>query len=252
MRCVITGAADGIGRALAERFGRADYAVTGVDVDEQRSKQTRDELKALGIDIRFVIGDLVDPVDTRRCVEAVCEGGAIQVLIHNAGISAAGRFQTIPLEVQLRVIDLNLIAPMVVTPALLRAGKLTSSASIVFVSSLSHFVGYPGVSVYAATKDGIASYARSLRVSLGKKRHVLTVFPGPTRTEHARRYSPDNSRESKRMPPDVLADLIYRSVLKRRKRLIPGLTNKIISRMGNLFPVFTERMMAKTMLRPGE
>jgi short-subunit dehydrogenase len=199
-----------------------------------------------------VIGDLVDPVDTRRCVEAVCEGGAIQVLIHNAGISAAGRFQTIPLEVQLRVIDLNLIAPMVVTPALLRTRKLTSSASIVFVSSLSHFVGYPGASVYAATKDGIASYARSLRVSLGKKRHVLTVFPGPTRTEHARRYSPDNSRESKRMPPDVLADLIYRSVLKRRKRLIPGLTNKIISRMGNLFPVFTERMMAKTMLRPGE
>jgi NAD(P)-dependent dehydrogenase (short-subunit alcohol dehydrogenase family) len=54
---VITGAADGIGRALAERFGRADYAVTGVDVDEQRSKQTRDELKALGIDIRFVIRD---------------------------------------------------------------------------------------------------------------------------------------------------------------------------------------------------
>jgi NAD(P)-dependent dehydrogenase (short-subunit alcohol dehydrogenase family) len=57
LRCVITGAADGIGRALAERFGRADYAVTGVDVDEQRSKQTRDELKALGIDIRFVIRD---------------------------------------------------------------------------------------------------------------------------------------------------------------------------------------------------
>ncbi len=252
MRCVITGAADGIGRALAETFGRAGYAVTGVDVDEQRSMQTRDDLEALGIDIRFVVGDLVDPVDTRRCVEAVREGGAIQVLIHNAGISAAGRFQAIPLDAQLRVIDLNLTAPMVVTPALLRAGSLTSSASIVFVSSLSHYAGYPGASVYAATKDGIASYARSLRVSLGKKHHVLTVFPGPTRTEHARRYSPDNSRESKRMPPDLLADLIYRSVLKRRKRLIPGISNKIISKLGSLFPISMERVMAKTMLPSGE
>ena len=103
--------------------------------------------------------------------------------------------------------------------------------------------------MYAATKDGIASYARSLRASIGKKRHVLTVYPGPTRTEHARRYSPDNSRESKRMAPEDLADRIYRSVMKRRTTLIPGAANKVIATAGKWLPKLTERMMAKAMLR---
>lgn len=179
---------------------------------------------------------------------SLCEAGPYDVVIHNAGISAAGRFQVLPLDAQLKVIDLNLTAPMVLTPALLRAGMLVETASIVFISSLSHFVGYPGASVYAATKDGIASYARSLRASIGRNRHVLTVYPGPTRTEHARRYSPDNSRESKRMAPEDLADRIYRSVMKRRKTLIPGAANKMAAKVGKWMPKLTERLMAKTML----
>lgn len=91
---------------------------------------------------------------------------------------------------------------------------------MVFVSSLAHFVSYPGASVYAASKDGLAAYARSLRVA-EPALHVLTVFPGLTRPAHARRYGPDNSREARRMPPEKLAELIYRAVQRRQKVLIP-------------------------------
>ncbi len=122
-----------------------------------------------------------------------------------------------------------------------------------FMSSLSYFVGYPGASVYAATKDGIASYARSIRQELRSANiHVLTVYPGPTRTAHAKRYSVDKSREHKRMHPDELARQIYRSVAKRRRTLVPGLSNSVMAGFGKWLPGIAVRVMARSMLGSSE
>lgn len=135
------------------------------------------------------------------------------------------------------------------TPALLQARKIAQGGSLVFISSLSHFTGYPGAAVYAASKDGIASYARSLRAGLARQQiHVLTVFPGPTRTAHARRYSPDNSRENRRMLPAVLADQILQAVQARQSILIPGLGNKLTALAGRLAPRLMEQVMRRVIL----
>ena len=118
-----------------------------------------------------------------------------------------------------------------------------------FISSLSHFVSYPGAAVYAASKDGIAAYARSLALALTPQQmHVLTVFPGPTRTEHARRYSPDNSREGRRMPPEQLAQQILVAVQRRHRMLIPGLGNRLFARFGHWFPHQSEQIMRRIIL----
>ncbi|MEZ4832710.1 MAG: hypothetical protein R2873_12060 [Caldilineaceae bacterium] len=99
-----------------------------------------------------------------------------------------------------------------------------------------------------ATKDGVASYARSLRLALAPQNvHVLTVFPGPTRTAHARRYSPDNSREDKRMPPEELASRILRAVQRRQWTLIPGAGNRLFALAGRIVPGLVERVMRKTL-----
>lgn len=251
MRCVITGAADGIGRALAQAFGSAEYAIGGIDFDPDRAEITRCDLEAQGVETEFLIHDLSKADEVTDCVKKLVEGEAIDVLIHNAGISATGRLACMPIPEQLKVIDVNLTAPMILTASLLKADKLKSGGSIVFVSSLSHYVGYPGASVYAATKDGIASYARSLRAELRQRQvHVLIVYPGPTRTAHARRYSSDNSREHKRMAPEVLANRIYRSVTRRRRTLISGFVNGVIASVGKWLPGVAERSMARSMLGP--
>ena len=208
---VITGAADGIGRALAHRFSQANYDVTGVDVDAKRAAAVERELNA-----RFVVADLSLDAGVQQVVEALVSGPAIDVFIHNAGINAVGRFSEVGVEDQERVVAVNLQAPMVLTAELLTAKHVCEGGSLVFVSSLSHYVSFPGASVYAATKSGLASYARSLSVALVPSNvHVMTVFPGPTRTAHARRYSPDNSREEKRMVPEELAERIFRGVEKK-------------------------------------
>ncbi|MEZ4606833.1 MAG: SDR family oxidoreductase [Deinococcales bacterium] len=63
---------------------------------------------------------------------------------------------------------------------MLATDKLSKGSSLIFISSLAHFVSYPSASSYAASKTGLAAYARSLRIQLAPQGiHVLTVFPSP-------------------------------------------------------------------------
>ena len=93
----------------------------GVDVDADRAQETE---QLLGIS--FVMANLCEEEGVERVSQALCDGPAIDVCIHNAGISAVGRFETIDPEAQAKVIALNLTAPMVLTARLLDAEKLVT------------------------------------------------------------------------------------------------------------------------------
>jgi short-subunit dehydrogenase len=246
LHCVITGAADGIGRALALAFSDAGYVITGVDLDRERAMRTQAELINAGGKARFIIGDLGDAGQVERIADQLAGRPPVDVLIHNAGISAVGAFARLPLDPQMKVLDVNFRAPLLLTRALLAAGRLKAGGSLVFISSLSHFASYPGAAVYAASKSGLASYASSLAVALAPRNmNVLTVYPGPTRTEHARRYSPDNAKEERRMSPEVLAARIVNAVRARRHQLVPGLSNRLFGVAGRLVPGAAEAAMRR-------
>ncbi|MDE3000617.1 MAG: SDR family NAD(P)-dependent oxidoreductase [Gemmatimonadota bacterium] len=241
---VITGAANGIGEALARRLVHAGYAVTGVDVDAEGAAKLEREPG-----VRFVIADLSTDTGIARVHDQLGSMDTIDVLVHNAGINAVGRFPCVGMADQEKVVALNLQAPMALTARLLEAARIVPGGSLVFVSSLSHYVSYPGAATYAATKSGLASYARSLSVALAPwDIHVMTVFPGPTRTAHARRYSTDNSREEKRMPPEDLAEAVLRGIEKRRRLLVPGFGNQTAAFLGAWCPRVVERVMRRAML----
>ncbi len=245
--CAITGAADGIGKALAGRFAQAGYAIVGIDVDEGRAAATQQELTAQGATIRFILTDLSTAEGCAAALTQLSALAPLDVFIHNAGINAVGRFATLALAQQEAVLALNLLAPIHLTAGLFHRGLLAERGTVVFLSSLSHYVSYPGAAAYAASKDGLTHYARSLQVAW-RSGHVLTVFPGPTRTAHARRYSPDNRRETSRMPPEKLAEAIFRACYTRRARLIPGVGNRLFAVAGRLWPRLLEWAMKKTIL----
>ena len=134
---VITGAAAGIGKALAHRFAQAGYTITGVDIDTAGAARVQRELNA-----RVLIADLRSEEDIARILTKL-QGKAIDVLIHNAGINAVGRFPEVSLALQECVIAVNLYAPMALTAKLLKASRIVPGGSLVFVSSLSHYVSYP-------------------------------------------------------------------------------------------------------------
>jgi short-subunit dehydrogenase len=243
--CVITGAASGIGAALAEIF-KDDYDVIGIDRDFANAKKVMDKLGAKA-NVRFIIAELSSKAGQERIADEL-EGEKVDLFIHSAGINAVAAFEHSDIQTQIAVLDVNFHAPVSLTKTLLSRFILKRGSSILFISSLSHFVGYPGASVYAASKDGLTSFARSLKVALKPEGiHVMTVFPGPTRTPHARLHSPDNSKESARMPPEVLAQKIKKALGQRRHRYVPGLKNKLFAIAGKLFPRFTEQIMKRTL-----
>ncbi len=247
-RCFITGAADGIGRAMALRFARSGYDIVAVDNDPVKSAATAEEIQQAGAKSEFHTEDLSDPAATERAVEAVRAGGPVNLVVHNAGINAVGRFGVLPLEDQKAVIAVNLQAPLLLTAGLLHAGLLRDDARFVFMASLSCYVGYPGAAAYAASKDGLAAYARALSVALGLRRRVLTVFPGPVRTAHAERHSPDNSRANRRMPPETLAALVDEALAQNKRILIPGGGNRAVARLARIWPAPFELLMRRAIL----
>lgn len=235
---LITGAAAGIGLALARHYAAQGWRVTGID----RTASASD-----GSDM--IVADLAMPAEIARVVHTLAERPPIDLLVHNAGINAVGRFAAGDLARQQAVIDVNLQAPLLLTAGLLREQRLAQRATIVGIASLSNFVSYPGAPVYAATKDGLAHYMRSLAAALaGRRITTLTVYPGPTRTEHARRYSPASSNEMRRMPPERLAALIAAAVARRRRRLVPGTANRLAALLGRFAPRLAEWAMRKSIL----
>ncbi len=244
-RCVVTGAGAGIGRALAHEFGDAGYVVLGVDIDARAAGHTETELRGRGVPARIAVKDL------RGLERLPCSSETpADVVVHNAGTSQVGPFADALLDRCLEVVDLNLDCPIRLTQRLLAEGALAEGGAIVFVSALSHFMGYPGAAVYAGTKDGIAAYAEALRSAYSEDvLRVLTVFPGPVRTAHARRYSPDNSAEYRRMSPDAIARQTRIALQQGRSHLVPGAVNQLMASIGRRFPAVAEGFMDRAVYR---
>lgn len=245
-RVLITGAADGIGLALARAYVSAGACVVGVDFDKARALAAEAEL---GDRLRIVHADLAAPEQLDALAAELAARGPYDVLIQNAGINAVGAFETGDLSAQRRVFDVNLRAPLRLTTALLAARAGRAGACWIFLSSLSHYASYPGAAVYAATKDGVAHFARSLDAAVRPAgMRALRVHPGPTRTAHAARYSPDNRREARRMPPAELAARIVAAAASGQRVLIPGLSNRLFALAGRWVPGLVEAIMKRTLL----
>lgn len=242
--CVITGAASGIGAALAEVL-KDEYDIIGIDRDFANAKKVMDKLGARA-NVRFIIAELSSKAGQERIVDEL-EHEKVDLFVHSAGINVVTAFDASDIQTQMAVLDVNLHAPVSLTKTLLAHFVLKRGSSIIFISSLSHFVGYPGASVYGASKDGLTSFARSLSLALKPEGiHVMTVFPGPTHTPYAQQHSLDNSKEHLRVSPEVLAQKIKKALGQRRHRYVPGLKNKMFAVAGKLFPKLTEHIMKRT------
>ena len=248
-RALVTGAAGGIGRALSELLVENGYSLAGVDVDADAAHAFETALTERGAEARIRVADLAAREGVEEVLASLRSEEPLDLVVHNAGINCVGRFVDTDFADQRRVVELNLLAPILLTTGILADGLLAPGGVLVFVSSLSRFVGYPGAAGYAASKDGLASYARSLRAALARcGQRVLTVYPGPTRTEHARRYSPPGAGEERRMPPEELAARILAAVESGRRTLIPGVANRVFAAVGHALPAVTERAMKRAIL----
>lgn len=234
---LVTGSTNGLGRALCETLLTQGWQVTGIDLAHTTIES--DAFNAIQCDL-----------SDRAAVDGLLAGdslaGPFDLVVLNAAISATGRFQNIPFEAHEKLIRLNAETPMVMAAALAGSGRFATPAHLVFISSISHFIGYPGAASYAASKDAVAVYARSIRKPFARRGiRVSCVFPGPMRTDQARRHAPPDAPPDKRMPPQTAAELVLRDIFKGRNTIIPGGGPRAFAWFGRMTPFLSDRAMRR-------
>jgi len=191
-RAVVTGAGSGIGRHLALELAARGGHLVLVGRREQPLKDTATLVHERGGSALVVSANLTDPGVVELVASTAVEGlGGLDVLINNAGNVRAGRLDDVDTGDLLAMLQLNLVAPILLTKATL--GHLRASAKesgpgrravVLGVSSGIALIGLPYYATYAASKAGLARFGEALRRELlGTMIHVATAFPGATDTD---------------------------------------------------------------------
>jgi NAD(P)-dependent dehydrogenase (short-subunit alcohol dehydrogenase family) len=180
---VITGAAQGIGRRTAELFAEAGYALALLDV--RPCTETLLALTELGSGGIEVVGDLSDEQVVTRCVQSVQEKwGRVDVLVNNAGISAIASAESTDSTRFRRVLDVNLLAPFLLSKGFGVEMLKQGAGSIVNVASIAGLVGISGRVAYNASKHGLIGLTRTLAAEWGGRGvRCNAVCPGWVKTE---------------------------------------------------------------------
>jgi NAD(P)-dependent dehydrogenase (short-subunit alcohol dehydrogenase family) len=179
---VVTGASQGLGRALAERLARAGWALVIDARRADRVEATARELSAL-TDVVAIPGDVTDASHRAALAEAARDLGTVQLVVNNAstlGASPQPRVSELDPEVLHRVFDVNVIAPIALVQAL--DPHLARGATVVNVTSDAAVEAYEGWGAYGASKAALEHLSRILAAERGDLR-VLVVDPGDMRTE---------------------------------------------------------------------
>jgi len=174
---LITGAARGIGEAIARNFAFHGAIVVIGDV---RTEQGNAVARDIGETASF---RHLDVCDVRSWEAAVADTekrfGGIDILVNNAGGGAGGAIETESLEDHRRIVELNLTGVWTGVRAVIRAMCDRGGGSIVNISSIDGLVGVAGVSTYVATKFAVTGMTRSLALELGGRGiRVNSVHPG--------------------------------------------------------------------------
>jgi uncharacterized protein len=217
-RAVVTGASSGIGEAYAERLALDGWDLVVVARRRERLDALAHRLRERhGADVRAVVADLSDRGSVERLAEDI-RGSRVDLLVNNAALAHYMPFRDLAPAAAQELIDLNVLAPVLLTRAALPQMLDRREGAIVNVASLLSFGGrwdaphLPQRAVYASTKAFLLMFTQVLAAELRDSGvRVQVVCPGVVRTEFHSRQSIDMSSRPRMEPADVvvasLADL---------------------------------------------
>jgi uncharacterized protein len=227
---VVTGAAAGIGAAFAEALAKRGMHLILVDVNDEVEAVGARLAGAHGVTVRCLVGDLVSPEFVEE-VARVRESNDVGLLVSNAGIALIGPFLELPLEPQLRALDLHCRASLALAHRFGQPMKARGRGGIILLSSNSAFLHTPFIANYAATKAYTLALAEALYEELRLDGvAVMALAPGMTRTAALLDSNIDLERAKKliREPSEVAEEALARL----------GTTPSYVSSAGDRFAAF--------------
>ncbi|MCE3253104.1 MAG: fabG [Cellvibrio sp.] len=177
---LVTGASRGIGAAIAEQLGKAGAIVIGTATSTSGAEKISARFAEIGIRGAGKVLNVTDADSVATLLKEVGdEFGAPAILVNNAGITKDNLLMRMSDEEWFDVINTNLSAIYRLSKGVLRGMMKARWGRIINISSVVGAMGNPGQSNYAATKAGVAGFARSLAAEVGSRNiTVNTVAPG--------------------------------------------------------------------------
>jgi NAD(P)-dependent dehydrogenase (short-subunit alcohol dehydrogenase family) len=255
---VVTGAASGIGRAVAEALAAKGCDVALADIDAEGLAEAAARIEAQGRRATTHRVDVSDHTQMEAFAAAVEEAhGRVDVLVNNAGVTVAATFEEQSLEDFEWVVGINLWGVVygckLFLPLLLRQDE----AYVVNLSSMFGLVGMPRQTSYCATKFAVRGFSEALAVDLaGTRVRVLCVHPGGIRTNIAKsaRYGGPKSTqlrdktvryfEKMGMSPEAAAARIVAAIERNAERLLITPETYVTDVIKRLYPTVPSRFIA--------
>jgi short-subunit dehydrogenase len=249
MSVLLTGASGGIGQALARALlargarvllvARSAGPLTRLAAD-LAGESSADRVAALPADV-------TQPRDRALLAAAAAERG-IDVLINNAGAPCFGEFDALPETEIAQVLATNLLAPMLLTRALLPHLQARPRASVLNIGSTLGRLGLPGYAVYSASKFGLRGFSEALRRELaGSGVRVQYLAPRATHTafNDARVEAYNRATQTRADAPETVAAAALRLLADGAPERFLGFPESLAVRINGLVPVWLDRAFGR-------
>jgi short-subunit dehydrogenase len=251
---LITGASYGIGEAFARRLAADGANVVITARSRDRLDKLADQLRSRhGVNVTVIEADLARLSATEEIFHAT-EGTGLQIdlLVNNAGFGGVGDFADIPLERQIEMIQVNVIALVALSHLFLQPMIQRREGAIIQLASTASFQGVPYSSIYSATKAFILNFAEGLWAE-GREYgvRVLALCPGPTATHFQSVAGTSHLRDPQKMQtPEEVVDVGLKALARNRSVAISGFGNKLMIGAERLAPRNLVTRVAAKLYRP--
>ena len=255
---VITGAASGIGRALAVQLAARGASLALADMNREGLEETRALIDKIGSRCTLQCLDVAD----REAFEAfasqvIADHGEVNVVINNAGVTLVDSVEHQSYEDFEWLMNINFWGVVHGTRAFLPHLQQVADAHIVNISSVFGLIAVPMQSAYNASKFAVRGFTEALKMELaGSHIRVSCVHPGGIKTSIARsaRMNQETTGVSREemgagfdaeasTTADQAAAIIIRGMLKNKRRILVGTDAKVLSLAARLFPGSYEKLL---------
>jgi 3-oxoacyl-[acyl-carrier protein] reductase len=179
----VTGAASGIGRAIAIALAREGVNVVLTDHDVAGLESTQNEAAKLGVDASTAVCDLTQPDEITRLLDRLFSAGPLHILVNCAGVALYGQQRSVSDSDWRNLMAVNLLAPMQITTHLLNVLARGDEAHIVNMSSIFGLVPVRGLAAYQASKYGLVGFTLAIRNDYHRENFGVSVIcPGLVKT----------------------------------------------------------------------